>query len=162
MECYHQNVDLQNIQVLIHGIQKMKKNKKESNNLKENILKIFSNLVSKKRMTPTRAELYTAGITQDMYRHHFKTIANMRELARLKYPEIFKNLIDEKIFTPKFFKQLKSETKKYKNFVITTAVTGMSVHNDFYKNLQFYCKKNNAKLLILASSDPAAQGGFEL
>lgn len=36
------------------------------------------------------------------------------------------------------------------------------MHKEFYANLKFYCKENNAKLLILASSDPAAVGGFEL
>lgn len=135
---------------------------KKTPNPKDKILKIFTKLVEAKRMTPNRAELHNAGITIDMYRHHFKTIQGLREAAQEKYPEVFKDLIDEKIFTPKFLKQLRANTKKYKKFIITTAVTGMPVHKDFYTNLKFYCEKNNAKLLILASSDPAAIGGFEL
>lgn len=129
---------------------------------KKRIISIFLKLIKNKRMTPTRSELHKCGVSQDQYRHHFKTIAGLKEAARLVDPDAFKDMIDEKVFTPKNIKKLKKDLKGFKRFVITTAVTGMPVHKDFYKNLNYYCKENNAKLLILASSDPAAQGGFEL
>lgn len=129
---------------------------------KANILKVFAKLIKAKRMTPSRTELHKAGITQDMYRHHFKTIAGLKEAARVAFPEAFIGLIDETVFTPKNIKKLKAEAKVFKRFVVTTAVTGMPVHKAFLKNLKAYCEKNEAKLLILASSDPAAKGGFEL
>lgn len=136
--------------------------KKVQKDPKTKILDIFIELIKEKKMTPSRSELHKAGITQDSYRHHFKTIAGLREAARLRNPEIFKDMIDETVFTPKVLKKLKGEVKKYQKFVITTAVTGMAVHKDFFKNLQFYCNKNNAKLLILPTTDPAAIAGFEL
>lgn len=136
--------------------------KKRTVDPKERILNIFLKLLKAKRMTPSRMELAKAGVTKDQYRHHFGTIVNLREAARLKSPEAFDNVVDEKVFTPQNRKKIKAEAKNYTKFVITTAVTGMPVHTDFYKNLKFYCEKNNAKLLILASSDPAAVGGFEL
>lgn len=129
---------------------------------KTRILDIFIKLIKEKRMTPSRAELSKAGISKDNYRHHFTNIAGLKEAARQKDPQSFKDMIDETVFTPKSIKKLKGDVKNYTKFVITTAVTGMSVHKDFYKNLQFYCKKNNAKLLILPSTDPAAIAGFEL
>ncbi len=136
--------------------------KKKPVDPKARIINTFIKLIKLKRMTPTRSELHKAGVTQDSYRHHFKTISGLKEAARLVDPEAFKDMIDEKVFTPKNIKKLKKDLKGFKRFVITTAVTGMPVHKDFYTNLKFYCKENNAKLLILASSDPAAQGGFEL
>lgn len=129
---------------------------------KSKIIEIFCNLLKEKRMTPTRAELLSKGISRDMIRNHFGTIFKLRMAAKEKNPQVFKDVIDETVFTPKFLKKIKTETSKYNKFVITTAVTGMSVHKAFYKNLQYYCKLNNAKLLILASSDPAAVAGFEL
>jgi hypothetical protein len=129
---------------------------------KKRIISVFLKLIKIKRMTPTRSELHKCGVSQDQYRHHFKTIAGLKEAARLVDPDAFKDMIDEKVFTPKNIKKLKKDLKGFKKFVITTAVTGMPVHKDFYKNLNYYCKENNAKLLILASSDPAAAGGFEL
>lgn len=126
------------------------------------ILDIFIKLIKQKKMTPTRTELHKAGITRDSYRNHFKTISGLKEAAKLKDPSAFNQTIDESIFTNETLKKIKTDVKKYKKFVITTAVTGMSVHQDFYTNLKFYCKKNNAKLLILPSSDPAAIAGFEI
>lgn len=129
---------------------------------KQQILKIYVEIVKQKRMGATRQDLLSKGITRDMYRTHFGTLDKLREAARISNPAVFESLIDEKIFTPKAIKALKGDVKKYSKYVITTAVTGMSVHKAFYKNLQYYCKQNNALLLILTSSDPAAMGGFEL
>lgn len=135
---------------------------KKDKDPKVRIIDIFLRLIKIKKMTPSRSELMRAGVSRDNYRQYFGTIADLREAARLKDSKAFDNMIDETVFTPKNIKKLKDEAKKFKRFVITTAVTGMSVHKEFYANLKFYCKENNAKLLILASSDPAAVGGFEL
>lgn len=125
---------------------------------KDKIIKIFTDIVAKKKMTPNRVELREKGVTQDMYRHHFGTIDKLKDACRLADPKTFENLLDEQIFTPKKFKQLKGDVARYKKFVITTAVTGMPVHTKFYKNLKTYCKKNNALLLILPTSDPGTKG----
>lgn len=129
---------------------------------KERIIKIYKLLLKKKKMSPSRAELLNKGITRDMIRHHFGSITKLKQLIRDTDPEIFKDIVDDTVFTHKAIKSLRKEVKKYKRFVITTAVTGMPVHMGFYNNLKYYCEKNNAKLLILLSSDPAAVGGFEL
>lgn len=129
---------------------------------KANIIKIFTEILLEKGMTPSRSEMLSKGISRDMIRHHFGTVFKLRMAAKEKNPQAFNNVIDETVFTPKNLAKLKSSVKNYKKFVITTAVTGMSVHKSFYENLKFYCKVNNAKLLVLASTDPAAQAGFEL
>lgn len=136
--------------------------KKKIEDPKSKIIDIFTELLVEKKMTPTRVEMLSKGITRDMIRHHFGTVFKLRMAAKAANPKAFENVIDETVFTPKNFAKLKSSTKKYNKFVITTAVTGMSVHKAFLENLNFYCKKNNAKLLVIASTDPAAQAGFEL
>lgn len=125
---------------------------------KTRIIDIYIRIVKEKKMTPTRADLLEAGVNKDAYRNHFNTLDKLKEAARLKDPKAFNDLVDEKVFTPKIFKKLKGEVSKYKNFVITTAVTGMPVHSKFYQNLKYYCKKNKALLLVLPSSDPAIKG----
>lgn len=125
---------------------------------KTRILDAYIKIIKEKRMTPTRADLLKLGVNKDAYRNHFTNLDNLKDQARLQDPEAFKDLLDEKVFTPKVFKKLKGDVAKYNKFVITTAVTGMPVHKKFYDNLKFYCEKNNALLLILPSSDPAVKG----
>lgn len=125
---------------------------------KHDIIDIYIEIVKSKKMTPTRADLFKLNVTQDMYRHHFKTLEILKDQARKKAPDVFKFLLDEQVFTPKIFKKLKGDVAKYKKFVVTTAVTGMPLHKKFYLNLKAYCKKNKALLLILPSSDPAIKG----
>jgi hypothetical protein len=125
---------------------------------KVKIIDIYLKIIKNKKMTPNRNDLLKYGVTKDMYRHHFGTMDELKDQARIKSPDEFKNLLDEQIFTPKIFKKLKGEVAKFKKFVITTAVSGMPIHKGFYNNLKAYCKKNNALLLILPSSDPAIKG----
>lgn len=129
---------------------------------KVRILDIFVKLIKEKKMTPSRLELKEAGVSKDQYQKYFGSIVKLKEAARIYRPEAFTNLIDETVFTPKNVRKLKGEVKNFERFVVTTAVTGMTVHKPFYKNLLYYCKLNNAKLLILPSTDPAASAGFEL
>lgn len=129
---------------------------------KEKIIKIYTEFLKAKKMSPSRADMLSRGITRDMIKHHFGSITKLKDLIRDTTPEAFKDIVDDTVFTPKAINSLRKEVKKYKRFVVTTAVTGMPVHMGFYNNLKFYCEKNDAKLLILLSSDPAAMGGFEL
>lgn len=125
---------------------------------KTKIIDIYIKIIKSKKMSPTRSDLAKAGISKDMYRHHFTNLENLHEQAKLKDHDSFQNLIDERVFTPKVFNKLKGDVSKYKKFVITTAVTGMPVHKKFLKSLKNYCEANNALLLILPSSDPATKG----
>jgi hypothetical protein len=40
-----------------------------------------------------------------------------------------------------------------KRYVVTTAINGCEVHEGFYKSLLYYCKKNDAKLIVLKAMD---------
>ena len=129
---------------------------------KEKIIKIYIEFLKTKKMSPTRADFLSKGITRDSIRNHFGSLSKLKDLVRSTNPEAFKEIVDDSIFTAKAIKELRKDVKKYKRFVVTTAVTGMPVNMPFFVNLKYYCKRNNAKLLILLSSDPASTGGFEL
>ena len=136
--------------------------KEKTNPAKDKALNTFIKVFLKKGMTPTLSELKEAGLNKEMVKHHFGNLIKLKKEAREKYPQHFLNTVDESIFTEENLEKTQKEIKKYKKFVITTAVTGMSVHEGFLKSLKLYCKENEAKLLILPTTDPAATAGFEL
>lgn len=120
------------------------------------ILEAFSSIVAARQYVPTQAEFCAAtGLSQDSIRRYYESFEALEAEAKERFPKIFKEIIDESIFTEEAFKNLKEEISKHSRFVITTAVTGCSPHDEGLAALQSYCKKNKAKLLILPCSDPA-------
>jgi hypothetical protein len=126
------------------------------------ILEAYVSLVEKKHMHPSRADLMRKGFSRDLLRHYFTNLDILKEAAKDFKPTAFEGIIDETLFTQKDFTKLKDSAKEYKRFVVTTAVTGCYVHEGFLKSIQTYCEKNDAKLLVLPCTDPAAKGGFDL
>ncbi len=95
--------------------------------------------------------------TKDMLTHHHNSLGELKDKARKKYPDSFKGVLNETIFHPKALQELKSVIKGSKRFVITTAITGFPVDSNFLGAIQTYCKENDAELLTLIASDPAAR-----
>lgn len=122
------------------------------------ILKKYIALAKKTKMHPTRVVMMRAGVSRDMVRHHFGSHVEMRRMAKALDPAAFQGVIDEEIFNPKRFKTLQSKIKGKKTFFVTTAVTGCKVHEGFLKNIDAWCKDNDAVPLFLLASDPAATG----
>lgn len=132
-------------------------------NKQDKILKDYATFVKKNGRHPSRAELTRLGISRDSMRWNFGNMKGLKQAAKEKYPEIFKNVIDADFFTEERTRTLETAVKKCKRFVITTAVTGCAVNLGFYNSIKNYCRKNKATLLVLTASDPASiatQGGF--
>jgi len=128
----------------------------------QRVLDAYLALVQKKGMLPTRSEMIASGVSRDRIREHFGNISMLHTAAREKSPEVFDELINEDSFTEELHESLVADVKRYKRFVITTAVTGCLVHEGFLKSIQHYCRKNGAKLLVLPASDPGSLQGFNL
>ena len=120
------------------------------------ILTAYVNFIEENGHRPSTAQLVACGITRNMVRSAFGNPEGLHEAAQEWKSEAFNNTLDESIFTEERFLQLQSEVRKYKNFVVTTAVTGCKVEEKFYSALKHYCAKHNAMLLVLLASDPAA------
>src|SRR5271157_5715036 len=103
---------------------------------RKKILETYVSLVEKKRMHPSRADMMRKGFSRDILRHHFTNLDILKEAAKDFNPAAFSGIIDESLFTPQHFQQLKDEASKFKRFVVTTAVTGCDVHQGFLKNIQ--------------------------
>lgn len=129
---------------------------KKDDKVKRGILRVYTRLVKRKRMFPTRTDLLEEGITRDMMRHHFGNMKKLREAAKTTYPAAFKGVIDVRDFiNTNYQKRIKKLLTKHKRFLITTLVNGQKVDRKFLESMLNYCNKNNAKLILLPSHDPA-------
>jgi hypothetical protein len=123
---------------------------------KRTIAEAYVRIVQQTNMFPTRADLAAVGLTRDKIRHYFVNLSGLRASAKLLFPEAFNGIIKEEDFTSQKAKiQLSKDVKKYKTFVITTAVNGQWAHSSFLDTLNSYAEKHKAKILVLPAHDPA-------
>ena len=62
------------------------------------------------------------------------------------------------IYTEEYREALNEEVKRYKKFVVTTAVMGKEVNKPFADALRNYAKRNNALLIALPCEDVVSRG----
>ena len=75
-----------------------------------------------------------------------------------KYAEKYIADIEEERFSQEYREALEDEIKKYKKFIVTTAVMGKAVNKPFVDSIKNYAKRNNALLLVLPCEDVASRG----
>lgn len=124
--------------------------------------KVYNYIIKNKRI-PSRSALKSIGINKDQYRRQFTTIQEMISAVKAKHPDVADYIFTaEDIFTPEMVKKVNELVQTNDRFVVTTAVTGMPVHEGLYASIKNYCKRKNAVLLVLPSTDPAASVPFEM
>ena len=122
----------------------------------QEIIEIFTTFTASSKYVPSKKDLIDLGVSNSAIKTYFGGITALEDKAREEHPDVFDEIIDAKSFTKEGFKSLEKDVKKYKRFVITTAITGCDVHAKGLKSLGNYCKRNDAKLLILPCSDPSS------
>ena len=128
----------------------------------KDVVAVYVAMVDKKGAHPTYPELAAKGLSDDKVRHRFGSFKNLRKMARELHPATFEDILDDSVFNEQQFQTLKAETAKYSRFVITTAITGCPVDKNFLAALKNYCKRNDALLLIMHCTDPAARVAWSL
>jgi len=123
---------------------------------KSAIVKKYIKLVKKLHRDIKLSDLQGEGVTKDMITHHFGSISVLDMAARSASPKDFFDVPVESLYSSKAISDLRKKITKCKRFVITTAVNGRDIHDDFYASIKKYCKTNNAELLVLVAADPAA------
>lgn len=126
---------------------------------KKRIVNSLLKFVKNKDFFPKRSQLRGIGLTESSILTTFemKSLQEFFVYFRNTYNiEIF----DEHDFSKERWSKTLKEIKKYKNFVVTSVMTGSKVDLKCFKTLKHYCKLNNAALLILPCSDPAKDKGF--
>lgn len=126
---------------------------------KEEIIRIYLDLVKKNNDFPTRAEMINAGISRDRWRHHFGSFMNLKDYAKSVDPGAFAGIVDQEVDPSVSAKTLKKKMSHYKRFIITSAIYGDKAHKQFIMNLKAKCDDIGALLLVLPtykSTSPVA------
>lgn len=139
--------------------------KEESVNKIDMVLEAYCDFVKSNQTLPTGNDLKDEiGLTKKAVEHHFGNYERLLKAAKEFDPSAFKNIFMPEDFTGEKFEEVRKDIRKYKRYVVTTAVCGAKVNRDFYASLKNYCKRRNAKLLILPSGtdlirlDPILKG----
>lgn len=124
---------------------------------KQVIIDSYFEYVKQHHELPTNSDMDTIGISRSKLRHHFHNITKLHEYVKANHKEELEKyvLFDDTIFTRKKLNELSDNLKNYNRFVITTAVSGKRVNQQFYQSILNYCAFHNAKLLILPCMDKA-------
>lgn len=130
----------------------MSKNETQSKSRVENILADVASFVETERRIPTGVELKEQfGLTKKTVEHHFSNYEKLTKAARAAHPKAFQNVFMPEDFSTEAFAKVAKDIKKYKRFVVTTAICGDKVNREFLKALKNYCQRRKAKLLIIPS-----------
>lgn len=134
----------------------MRKNKPETEEVKQELAGIYADLVNNGTLFPKRPDMLDAGISRDRMRHYFGTVGGLRKYAKEHFPQCFKGELNlEEYLSDKNIDKIEKRIKKFKRFFITTAVSGQAIHKGFLSSINKFCDLQNAKLVILPSHDPA-------
>lgn len=127
---------------------------------KQQIIQVFADLSKKLKRHIRMNDLVDAGITKDSVTHHFRSLTRLSQAARDAHPDSFHDVDIKDIIGPKSLKELQDAVKKYKRFIITTAVTSCQADSKLLSSMENYCKRNDAAILVLVASDPAHNKEF--
>lgn len=130
--------------------------------VKAKLLVKYCLFVTRRSYHPSASDLVTMGLNRDRVRNYFGSHKRLREEARLSNPKVFKDIVDETLFTPKAYKKLEQDVAKHTRYVLSTAVTGCDVHEGFFNAIKSYNKRKKSITLVLPSTDTAASVPFHL
>jgi hypothetical protein len=123
---------------------------------KKDLIQWYIKVHNKYGRTPTKEEIRSfGGYTLNQIGNHYGGIRPLEKAARAECADAFNDVSLKSLRTLSKVNELRQALRKYKKFVVTTAVTGCAVHQPFLDSLKALCTRENAKLLILVCSDPA-------
>lgn len=126
--------------------------------MRDRIMNDFLKITATRKYVPTSSEFHQhSQFNRDSVARYYGNFDNLVKQAREQDPDVFSNIIDEASFNDEAFAALRELVAEHRVFVVTSAVTGMEPFMPGLKSIENYCSKNDAALLILPCSDPAAQ-----
>lgn len=116
--------------------------------MKEKLFRKFIKYTHSLQRWPSYSDLLKIGLTRNKIRHHFGSINALKKLAL----QTDKTLNKLNHFNDQVFLEQQEKVKKYKKFVVTTAVAGAPVDKKFLDSIKTYCQKHNALLLTIPAN----------
>lgn len=123
-------------------------NEEEQVSTKELIIQAYKEIVIERKTVPVYKDFLPFDISRDKIRTHFGGIELLHQYIREADPEFLNNHFSsvETIFSPE--RQIE-QSDTVGTYVITTAVADSTADVNFLNSLKSFCKKNNAKLVIM-------------
>ena len=122
--------------------------------VKRQIIDIYSKLMVDVDLFPSIMDLHDAGVSREKWRHHFRSLNNLRAETRLVYPELFSGAISERD-TVSYTEKAKKALSGKKRFFITAAISGQRVFSEGLSSVKTWQKKKKGGIIILPSLDTA-------
>lgn len=121
---------------------------------KEEIVNKFTDYLKYYKTVPTLLDFEKySNIKASDIKKHYKSTQDLYELLAKQHPETEKYVLNETSFTQAYYDDLLGKIKKYKRFIITTAVNNKRVHEGFLNSLKNYAKRKDALILVLPCQD---------
>lgn len=124
---------------------------------KEQVYKRYLKYRRKLKTMPKLKETIVNVCAENVFYRHYKNVKAIEHECRERNPEIFADVAITEVKNHKKVKAINKKIKNHQRFFVTTAITGCFVNEDFYASIKKWCKKYDAKLLILVAEDPAKQ-----
>lgn len=118
----------------------------------EEIIKVYSRLAKSLQAYPSRSDLRKEGVTRDMIRDQFGDMDGLKEMAREENPKAFEDIVDMDYFNEDLYRAQKDIIRKHRRFVVTTAVAGGPVHEDFLASIKKFCELKDAALFVIPAN----------
>lgn len=117
------------------------------------IMETYIQVFQKYNSQPTISDLKEGGISKARIKHHFGNMEKLHDSVKEYDLEGRVYRFDDYIFDDEVQGKITQKIKKYKKFLVTTAIAGCPVDKKFLDSLDVYCKENKALLLILPVYD---------
>lgn len=128
---------------------------------KQNIMKSYCAYVHEYGITPTLKVLKDEmGYTVPLINRLFGSRLELYHTVAKAYPEIFDQLVNDSLFTEETHEKLKKNIKSKKRFIITTAVSGKPIVEDFFNSLKTYEAYEDATIIIQPCEDVASRNSI--
>lgn len=118
---------------------------------KTELITKYVEFVKKNRRYPKRDEFNQfSGATRDIVRNRVGDYTALKKESLLT-GDLDNYILDVSELNDEYNSKIVKNLKKYKRFVITTAVANSPVDIKFYKSIKTYCKHEDAALIVLPS-----------
>lgn len=118
---------------------------------KQQIVKIYTDIVKNTKPFPSGSDLLEKGISDKTIQHHFGSIEKLRKASIENNPDVYEGSLRESDLLEKH-SLLLSEIKGKTEFIITTAVSGQKVHAKALKTLEAWQNRSKERMVIVLPS----------
>jgi len=125
--------------------------------MSEDIVSKYIDYVGVYGITPSLRVVKSWGYTTRDVNKLFKNMLNLYDICSEKAPNVFLELVNDRMFTDEAFKELQKKVKSKRTFVITTAVAGKEIHEPSFQALKTFEDTNDGMIIIQPCEDVASR-----